>query len=106
LPTPDLDEWLARQEIPIEDTITIEDYQYRIAEMLGFEPTSKQWAVVAKVWDEKYNVLAPRGIYSTTYTYETGPRAGQRETRWVISGRPGLWSYEAMLRMLEEMEEE
>lgn len=111
--TPDFEDWLARQDIPIEDTLTIEDFQAYLADELGYTfpygvpgPSLLQQAVVGKIWAEKYDILAPLGIYPTTYTYKTGPRAGQRETRWVIPERPGLWGYESLLRILRELEEE
>ena len=110
MPTPDFEEWLARQEIDLEDTLDIDRYQKAMMEEYGFstplgeyEPSAAQEAVIAKVWAEKYEQLMPYNIRPVTYTYETGPREGQRETRWVISGRPGLWGYEGMRTIYEEI---
>lgn len=88
----------------------IDTYQEYFAEELGYqfpylspEPSSKQRAVIAAQWAEDYELLMPYNIRPVTYTYEKGPRAGQEETRWVIKGEPGLWSYESMRRLWEKI---
>ena len=106
----DFEEWIARQEIALEDTLSIDTYQQAFMEEYGitvplgtYEPSAKQEAVFAKVWAEKYGQLMPYNIRPVTYEYATGPRAGQQETRWVISGRPGLWGYESMRGIYNEI---
>jgi len=105
--TPDFEDWLARQDetIGMEETIEIETYQEYIANKLGKPVTPAMSDVIEAHWYEEYNILLPLGIKSVTYTYETGPREGQRETRWVIAGSPGLWGRDTMLAYLEEMKE-
>lgn len=110
MPTPDFEEWMKRQEIDLEDTLDIDRYQQKFFEQYGFttplgttEPSPAQKAVMATAWAEKYEQLMPYNIRPITYEYETGPRAGQRETRWVIYGRPGLWSYESMREIYDEI---
>jgi len=100
--TPDFEDWLARQEVPVEETYEIDRYQRYLAEEIGFqfptgwvEPSPKQRAVIAKVWAEQFERFQPLGIRPVTYTYRVGLRAGQRETRWIVPGQPGLWSWEA-----------
>ena len=102
--TPDFDDWLARQEVDIEDTLDIDSYQDWFAEQIGYTLTPKQQARVGKVYGEKYDELMPYGIRPITYTYGTGPREGQEETRWVIWNIPGLWSYARMREILEWMQ--
>ncbi len=104
---------MARQEVPIEDTLTLEAYQDYLQEQIGYQfpylddlPSVKQMATVGKVWAEKYDLLMPYNIRPVTYTYATGLRAGQVETRWVIEGRPGLWGYESMRIIFEEIRSE
>ena len=101
---------MARQEVPLEDTLTLEAYQAYLQEQIGYQfpyledlPSIKQFAVVGKVWAEKYELLMPFDIRPVTYTYRTGPREGHRETRWVIKGEPGLWGYTSMRTFFEEM---
>lgn len=108
--TPDFEDWLARQEVPIEETLDIDAYQDYLIEQIGYRfpylkeaPSAKQMAVVGKMWAEKYELLAPYNIRPVTYTYSTGPREGQRETRWVIAGEPGLWSYVSMREIWERI---
>jgi len=99
----DFEEWLRRQEIEIEETLTVEAYEKAVSEVMDIEFTPEQEAVVAHIWDEKYERLLPYGIRTVTYTYATGPRAGQVETRWVVKGYPGLWGYEGMRGIYEEI---
>lgn len=96
--------------MPIEDTLTLEAYQNYLQEQIGYQfpyledlPSIKQIATVGKVWAEKYELLMPFNIRPVTYTYATGPRAGQRETRWVVLGKPGLWGYTSMRTFFEEI---
>ena len=90
--------------MPIEDTLTLDMYLDYFAEQLVLSP--RQEAVVGKIWAEKYELLMPLNIRPVTYTYTTGPRIGQTETRWVIEGYPGLWSYESMREIYERILEE
>ncbi len=96
--------------MPIEDTLTLDQYQDYLLEQIGYQfpylrdrPSIKQMAVVGKIWAEKYELLMPFNIRPVTYTYTTGPREGQTETRWVIIGEPGLWGYESMRKFFEEI---
>ena len=92
-------EWLERLEIPIEDTATYEQLQKYLRDELDFSD-----AQISALWEAtgyRYEDLESIGIRPLIYVYETGPRAGQREVRYVITGVPGLWGYTAMKEWAE-----
>lgn len=92
-------EWLERLEIPIEETAVYEQFQKYLRDELEFND-----AQIDALWEAthyRYEDLAEIGISPITYTYKTGPRAGEREVRYGIAGVPGLWGYRAMKEWAE-----
>jgi hypothetical protein len=92
-------EWLERTEEYLEDMgidsatiVDFSDWRKLLAEELGYTESQIEalWEMHEYSWEE----LAKYGIRHVVYVYRTGPRAGQREVRYVIKGQPGLWSWE------------
>jgi len=104
MPTPDFEEWLERQDIPVEETTEVTKYQKYVAEEYGFA-SDKQQEVVARQYEQKYEVLPQLGITSTErkYTYRGEPYS---ETRYAIEGAPGLWGRTSAMRIAAERLEE
>jgi len=101
--TPDFEDWLARQEIPLEDTLTLERYQRWLQRELGIHGGSLE--VASRVYTQRFNVLEPLGIRPIELTRRIRG-VTLTETRFGIRGRPGLWGYRravdlARLRGLE-----
>jgi hypothetical protein len=87
--TPDFEDWLERQEIPIEAQVDREAYLSYLEEELGLSGGSLQ--VALDVYDRTYGLnLDEFGIHPVERTYTV---AGMRvsETRYGISGMPGLF---------------
>ena len=87
-------------DVPIEDTTTQDRLADWMAENFNLPKgaTEPSEAQIDRLWEaaeERYESFAPEGIYMVRIKYETGPRAGQREFRYVVEGEPGLWSYES-----------
>ena len=93
-------------DVPIEETTTRERLADYMAENFNL-PTGADYpseAQIDRLWEAteiKYEQLAPEGIYMVRIKYETGPRAGQREFRYVVEGEPGLWSFAAAMEWAE-----
>ena len=92
--TPDFEDWLRRQDIPVEDTTTIDRYTRYLEEELGIH--GKSLMVAKGIFPEKYESWAPLGItpYPRHYTVAGEPFI---ETRYAISGIPGAWGRESAL---------
>lgn len=92
--TPDFEEWLMRQDIPVRDTLTIEKYQDYLHEEFGIFGGSLD--VAAEKYTEKYDILAELDVYPFLrhYTVQGVPYI---ETRYGITGYPGSWGYESAL---------
>jgi len=88
--TPDFEDWLARQEIPIEDTLTLKNYQRYLLRELGIHGGSLD--VAAQVYEQVFDVLEPLGIRPVGLTRRIRG-VEVTETRFGILGRPGLWGY-------------
>jgi len=101
--TPDFEDWLARQEIPLEDTLTLTRFQRYLQRELGIHGGSLE--VAARMYTRRFNILAPLGMRPVELTrIFRGVRV--TETRFGIHGRPGLWGYRraadlALVRGLE-----
>ena len=89
--TPDFEDWLARQEIPIEETTDVDKYQRYLTDEFGVHGDSL--TVAAGAYRERYEGLEQYGVrpVQRRYTYRGEPFV---ETRYAIAGRPGLWGKE------------
>jgi len=99
MPTPDFEDWLDRQDIPIEETTVIDDYLKYLEDNLGIHKGSLD--VARDQWTSKYEILPDAGIRPIERTYEI---AGEKfaETRYAITGEPGLWGKISAYRIAEE----
>jgi len=85
-------EWLERLQIPVEDTATLERFQRVLEGQIEVTP-----ARVEALWEAvrlRYEELAPRGVRPAPAEYKWG-----RVMRWAISGYPGFWGPEEMVRI-------
>jgi len=88
-------EWLERLDIPLEETATEEAFK-TLLEELGF--TENQREALWEAATYRYEKIAPIGIRPVIIVYPWG-----REVRYGIKGRPGLWGYERMKEIAEEL---
>jgi hypothetical protein len=97
--TRDLEEWLERADIPIEETATLDRYLDYLEENLGIHGRSLE--VAEKIFEERYELWDVVGIRAVERHYTV---AGEPfvETRYGIAGKPGLWGREKMLDIAEE----
>jgi len=97
--TPDFEDWLERQDIPIELTIDIDANIDAIAKELGIVKGSID--VAKDVYKAKYEILPDVGIRPVERVYTI---AGEKfvETRYAITGEPGLWGKISAYRIAEE----
>jgi len=102
------DEWLGRTErdlakigIDLTEITEFDVFVSIMREQFGYTDRQIEALWEYTVWHEER--LKAYGIRMVTYHYVTRPRAGQFETRWVIRGYPGLWGFEAMKRIAEEL---
>jgi len=100
--TPDFEEWLRRQDFPIEATVTLERWLDYLEQELGIHGGSLD--VAAGIYEEKYEVFAPVGIRPVTRRYQARGEWFE-ETRYVIPGRRGLWGRERALTWAETLAE-
>jgi len=92
-------DWLERQEVPIEETVTLDRYQDYLRRELGLRGGSIDAA--AEIWRSKYEDLPRYGIRIIEYEVEyRGVRYDV--TRAVITGMPGLWGREETYRIAAE----
>lgn len=99
MPTPDFEDWLERQDIPVEATTTKERYTQYMIDEYGF--TKGSIDIIEKQYEEKYEIYAEVGIRAVErhYLYMGEPFV---ETRYAISGEPGLWGRVMSLVYAEE----
>ena len=102
MPTPDFEDWLERQEIPIEETLTVENYQKYLAEEFGIKDGSLD--VAAGVYETRYAVFPQLEIRPITRHYEFRGEPFT-ETRYGIKGYPGLWGKTEAYRIAGEKAE-
>jgi hypothetical protein len=84
--TPDFEDWLERQEIPLQNTLTAERWHQYMIDEFGFSKGSLD--VVDRVYESKFQVLPEANIRPFERTYVV---AGERftETRYAITGMRG-----------------
>jgi hypothetical protein len=101
--TPDFEDWLRRQDFPIETTVTLDRWLNYLEEELGIHGGSLD--VAEKIFSERFELWEELGIRPVErhYTVEGEPFT---ETRYGIAGNPGLWGRESMLLFAEAMAEE
>ena len=100
--TPDFEEWLMRQDIPVSDVLTVERYQDYLADEFGISGGALD--VAAKMYPEKYDILGELDIRGFQW-HTTIQGVRYAETRYAIKGYPGAWGYESALRIgLEKAE--
>jgi hypothetical protein len=101
--TPDFEDWLRRQDFPIETTVTLDRWLNYLEEELGIHGGSLD--VAEKIFHERFELWEELGIRPVErhYTVEGEPFV---ETRYGIAGNPGLWGRETMLLFAEAMAEE
>lgn len=99
MPTPDFEEWLARQEVDFTRAPDKERYVQMMIDDHGFHGGTVD--ILKKVAAERYEIFQPVGIRSFTrhYTYMGEPFA---ETRYGVSGERGSYGYEQALTFAEE----
>ena len=95
MPTPDWEEWLRRQDIPVEDTTTLEKYRDYLARELGIHGGSLD--VASDIYAEKYDVFPSVGI--TPFDWRGTVRYG-------IKGYAGAWGRENALLYGQDIAEE
>jgi hypothetical protein len=88
VPTPDFEDWLARQEVAEEDITSVEAYQDMARDEWGLKGGSLD--VSEAYYRERYQGLEAYGIrpIEREYLYQNEPFA---ETRYAISGERGLF---------------
>jgi hypothetical protein len=92
--TPDFEDWLRRQDIPVEDTVTLDRYTGYLEKELGIHGGSLD--VAGGVYTEKYDILPQVGIH---------PFDWKGTIRYGITGMAGAWGRESALRIGEERAE-
>ena len=101
--TPDFEEWLERQDIAIEDTLTVEEYQNYLKDELGI--TGGSLDVAARIYETKYNVLPQLGVTPFEIHRDI---LGElfTETRYAIQGLRGAYgrlrAYEIAINRADE----
>jgi hypothetical protein len=101
--TPDFEDWLRRQDFPIETTVTLDRWLNYLEEELGIHGGSLD--VAEKIFSERFELWEELGIRPVEITrYIEGEPF--KETRYGIKGNPGLWGRESMLLFAEAMAEE
>ena len=88
MPTPDFEDWLARQDIPVEETTTVDSYKQYLLEELGIHGGSLD--VAGRIYTERYKGLEEYDIRAVERHYLY---MGEEfvETRYAIKGEPGMW---------------
>jgi hypothetical protein len=101
--TPDFEDWLRRQDFPIETTVTLDRWLGYLEEELGIHGGSLD--VAEKIFHERFELWEELGIRPVERHY-TVEGESFVETRYGIAGNPGLWGRESMLLFAEAMAEE
>jgi hypothetical protein len=99
VPTPDFEEWLRRQDFPVEETVTLDRFLDYLERELGVHGGSLD--VASEVYEERFEIMEELGVRPLPRIYFV--RGELRvETRYAVSGAPGLWGRETALRIAEE----
>lgn len=101
--TPEFEEWLMRQDIPVEETLDIEAYQTYLAD--EFEISGGSLDVAKNVYAEKYDILGQLDIRPFDMT-RTIQGVEYSETRYAIKGLRGAFGYQRALDIALERAEE
>lgn len=89
--TPDFEEWLRRQDIPIEDTLEIDDYIAYLRDEIGISGGSLD--IAQRIYPERYDILPQLGI--TPFEWHTTIQGVRyAETRYGITGLRGAFGAE------------
>jgi len=91
----DVAEALARLDIDIEDTATIEDYQAALEEALGYTPSEAQIEAFTRTQFELIPQLESEGIRAIVIEYDWG-----NAIRYAWEGHPGLWGWASISAVL------
>lgn len=100
--TPDFEDWLRRQDFPIEETTTQEKWMGYLEDTLGIH--GKSLDVAAAIYPERYDIFPTLGIGATERHY-IAHGYERVETRYGITGYPGLWGYKRALEIALEKAE-
>jgi len=86
--TPDFEDWLNRQDIPVEDTVTLDRFLGYLEDELGIHGGSL--GIAEETYTERYKGLEEYGIRAVArhYTFMGEPFV---ETRYAIKGELGLF---------------
>ena len=103
MPTPDFEEWLRRQDFPIEETVTLDRWLGYLERELGI--TGGSLEVAKGIFEERYEIWEELGIRPVPIKRVIEGEVFE-ETRYGIKGNPGLWGREAMLLFAEAMAED
>lgn len=100
MPTPDFEDWMERQDFDVQDTKSKERYQNMMADQYGFKSEAQQ-KIIGEQYERKYEVQDRLGIRSIDrkYEYRGEPYV---ETRYVITGLPGLWGPASAMKIAAE----
>ena len=86
--TPDWEDWLRRQDFPVEDTTTLDKYIDYLGKELGIHGGSLE--IAKDVYSEKYDVWESVGVI---------PFQWRKQTRYGIQGHPGAWGRKNALEL-------
>ena len=101
--TPDFEDWLERQDIPIEETTEVNKYLQYLMEEIGISGGTVE--VAKGVYESRYLGLAEYDIrpIERHYLYQGEPFV---ETRYAIKGAAGLWGRVSAYTFASERAEE
>jgi len=91
--TPDFEEWLMREDIPVEYTAEVEEYLDYLGAVYDFHDGTIE--VARDVYAKKYDFLGKLDIKAVTRHYWVQGEAAV-ETRYIIEGERGLFGAERM----------
>jgi len=99
MPTPDFEEWLRRQDWPIEKTLDVETWLEYLQEEIGLRKGSLD--VARDVYEELFDYLPMFGIRAFEIRREIHGEPFI-ETRYAIKGMRGAFGYERALEIAEQ----
>jgi len=88
-------EALARLDIDIKDTATIEDYQAALEKALGYTPSNAQIEAFTRTQFELIPRLEDEGMRAMVIEYAWG-----NAIRYAWEGHPGLWGWASISAVL------
>ena len=99
MPTPDFEEWLARQEFDLTNATTVEKWQQYMQDEFGIHGGSL--GVTEDYYHIKYEVL-PEADIAPFWRHYTVHGETFIEVRYGIKGMPGSWGAESAYRIAVE----